>query len=89
MTGAFALLPLFLLACLGGALASRRAASQSNPALGAGIASILLVGALIAAAETGSAAARYLALLAVFCASAAAILAFGVGEHGEDEEPLP
>lgn len=86
MTVAVGLLPLFLLACLGGGFVLRRAAFPPAPALGAGIASIVLAGALIAAAETGSVMARYLALFAVVCASAAGVLAFGSGERWPDDD---
>lgn len=80
------MLPLFLLACLASGFMVRRAGSPPAPALIAGFSSIVLAGALIAAAETGSATARYLALLAVLCASMAGVLAFGVVEHAVDEE---
>ncbi|SEI73341.1 NAD(P) transhydrogenase subunit alpha [Sphingobium sp. AP50] len=92
MTAPLALLPLFLIACAAGLVVGRRATVDFLPTLGTGIASVILVGALIAAAETGSVAARYLALLAVACASIAGILAFGAGEdwrpdQAEDDAP--
>ncbi|SEQ52928.1 hypothetical protein SAMN05518866_101240 [Sphingobium sp. YR768] len=92
MTAPLALLPLFVVACAAGFFAARRAVVDFLPTLGTGMASVLLVGALIAAAETGSVAARYLALLAVVCASIAGILAFGAGEgwqpdQAEDDAP--
>jgi NAD(P) transhydrogenase subunit alpha len=83
MTGS-ALLPLFLLACAGGYIAARPGIGPDGPqwrmGIG-GVASTILVGALVAAAEAGSATARYLALAAVLCASTAAVMALGVMER--------
>jgi NAD(P) transhydrogenase subunit alpha len=85
MTGALALLPLFLAACAGGYIAARPRTDSDRPAWRSGIggvAAILLVGTLIAAAEAGSAMARYIALIALLCASAASVLLLGVPERG-------
>ncbi|WP_416463402.1 hypothetical protein [Sphingomonas sp. VDB2] len=84
MTGAPALIPLFLLACAGGYVAARPGPDPERPHWQSGIggvAAILLVGALIAAAEAGSATARYLALIALLCASAASVILLGVPER--------
>lgn len=87
MTGV-SLLPLFLLACAGGYIAARPGAGDGaegdGPFWRAGIGgptAIILVGALIAAAESGSATARYLALFAVVSASAATVMMLGVMER--------
>ncbi|WP_088183108.1 hypothetical protein [Sphingobium sp. Z007] len=84
MTGALALLPLFLLGCAGGYVIARPRADSKRSAWQSGVggaAAILLVGALIAAAEAGSATARYIALIALLCASAASVLLLGVPER--------
>lgn len=80
----FSLLPLFLLACAGGFIAARPNADLDRPLWRAGLGAlpaIMLVGAVIAAAESGSITARYLALFAVLAASVAAILLVGVPER--------
>ncbi|MEC3910426.1 NAD(P) transhydrogenase subunit alpha [Sphingobium sp. CR2-8] len=77
-------MPVFLLACLGGYVVARPGADAATPYWRAGVggvAAIILVGALIAAAEAGSAAARYMALMALLCASTAAVLLLGVVER--------
>ncbi len=84
MTGALALLPLFLAACAGGYLVARPRADIDRSGWQSGVggmAAILLVGALIAAAEAGSATARYIALIALLCASVASVLLLGVPER--------
>lgn len=83
MTG-LSLLPLFLLACAGGYIVAGRGDDMDLPVWRAGIggpAAIILVGALIAAAEAGSATARYIALFAVLSASAAAVMMLGAVER--------
>lgn len=78
------LLPLFLLACAAGFFAARPDGDPDRPLWRAGLGAlpaIMLVAALIAAAEAGSAGARYLALFAVLIASVAAILLVGVPER--------
>lgn len=83
MNGA-SLLPLFLLACVAGFLAARPDGAPDRPLWRAGVGAlpaIMLVGAVIAAAEAGSASARYLALFAVLIASVAAILLVGIAER--------
>lgn len=83
MNGA-SLLPLFLLACSGGFIVARPDGDPDRPLWRAGVGAlpaIMLVGAVIAAAESGSASARYLALFAVLIASVAAVLLVGVTER--------
>lgn len=83
MNGA-SLLPLFLLAVAGGFIAARPDADPDRPLWRGGIGAlpaIMQVGAVIAAAESGSASARYLALFAVLIASVAAVLLVGVPER--------
>ena len=83
MTGV-GLVPLFLLACAGGYVVARPGVEADPPHWRAGIgalAAIILAGAVIAAAEAGGAAARYVALIAVLCASAATVLMVGVIER--------
>lgn len=75
---AFLLVP-FLLSCCLGAIAAWRVKPADAPALAGVIlllCSAILAGALIVAAEVGSATARYLGLLAVLLASAALSGAF-------------
>lgn len=83
MNGA-SLLPLFLLACASGYAAARPGSEPDalcwRGGMG-GIAAIIIVGALIAAAEAGSVTARYLALFAVLVASAATVMILGVIER--------
>ena len=84
MTGAASLVPLFLLACAGGYIVARPGVEPAGPIWRAGIggiAAILLVGASIAAAEAGSAMARYIALFALLSASAGAVMIMGVVER--------
>jgi len=84
MTGAVALAPLFLLACACGYILARPGVEPDGPVWRAGIggiAAILLVGASIAAAEAGSAMARYMALFALLSASAGAVMIMGVVER--------
>lgn len=96
MNGA-SLLPLFLLAVAGGFIAARPDGDPDRPLWRAGLGAlpaIMLVGAVITAAEAGSASARYLALFAVLVASVAAILLVGIPERrwppvddvGDEEE---
>ena len=83
MTGQ-SLLPLFLIACAAGYIVARPGGDSGRPLWRAGIggpAAIILVGTLIAAAEAGSAAARYVALFAIICASAATVILIGVMER--------
>lgn len=90
MTGGWSLLPLFLLACAGGYLVARPVADTSFSVWRRGVESlspVLLVGAVIAAAESGSAVARYLALLAVLCAGAAAVMILGSAERASPPPP--
>lgn len=78
------LLPLFVLACIGGYVAARPGVDPGRPFWRAGVAGpvvVILVGALIAAAETLSTMARYLALVAVLASSAAAVMMLGIMER--------
>lgn len=78
------LLPLFFLACASGFIAARPDADPDRPLWRGGVGAlpaIMLVGAVIAAAEAGSASARYCALFAVLIASVAAVLLVGVPER--------
>jgi len=92
MTGALALMPLFLLACASGYMVARPGPDIDRPGWQSGVggvAAIFLIGTLIAAAEAGSATARYLALFALLCASSASVLLLGVPERrlppGDDD----